>query len=116
MEASEVPPRLLDFLYILARDHLPTGTMESIMWDNVDTEASSYCNSFIEGYARDLALRLLDNERSITDWKHMHLSADGRERYYIGGGGERTDAPRVFVNDRAKGGAKVRETYGQEGE
>lgn len=110
MEPTEVPSRLLDFLYILARDHLPTGTMESIMWDNVDSEDSSYCNNFIEDYCRDFALRLLDDERPITDWKHMHLSADGKERYYIDGpnNDRRTDAPRGIIHDKTKGGAKVR--------
>lgn len=73
--------RLIDFLYILARDHLPVGTLESIMFDQVDTEPSSYCNCYLEEYARDLADRLLDLERPITDWKHMHKSADSKIKW-----------------------------------
>lgn len=82
--ASEVPPRLLDFLYILARDHLNLGDIEGIMWDQVDNEDSSYCNSYLEGYARDLATRLVDDSVPITDWKHMYKSPKGDERYWIG--------------------------------
>lgn len=70
--------RLIDFLYILGRDHLPLGALEDIMWSQVDTEKSSYCNSFLEDYARDLAERLTDNTRDITDWKHMRLTADAK--------------------------------------
>ncbi len=52
-----------------------------IMFDQVDTEPSSYCNTYLEEYARDLADRLLDLERPITEWKHMYKSADGKEKW-----------------------------------
>lgn len=73
--------RLVDFLYILCRDHLTVGTVETIMYDFVDTEQSSYCNGYLEGYVRDLADRLLDFESPITDWKHMHKSADSSVKW-----------------------------------
>lgn len=73
--------RLHDFLYILGRDHLPIGTIESIMFHQVDSEPSSYCNTYLEEYSKDLANRLLDPTRPITSWKHMFKSADSTEKW-----------------------------------
>lgn len=73
--------RLVDFLYILGRDHLPIGAIEDIMFDFVDSEPSSYCNTYLEDYARDLANRLTNPELPITDWKHMHKSADSTVKW-----------------------------------
>lgn len=78
---ERVSNRFIDFLYTLARDHLPTGVIEDIMYNFVDTEESSYCNDFIEGYARDLARRLLDDNVPITNWKHMYRSPDGKTKF-----------------------------------
>lgn len=89
--------RLVDFLYVLARDELPVGAIEDLMWDHVDTEPSSYCNEWLEGWARDLAKRLTDDSVAMVDYKHMFRSADGKERYWIDGGGNKIEAPRKFV-------------------
>lgn len=96
--------RLIDFIYTLARDHVPMGTLEDIMWSYVDTSSSSYCNNFLEDYARDLARRLTNDLDPITDWKHMYRSADGKERYYRDADGTKTeDAPykRIAAEDKS---------------
>lgn len=81
---GEISNRLIDFLYVLARDHLTTGAIEDIMYNFVDTEQSSYCNHFLEGYVRNLAERLLNDDMPITNWKHMYRSPDGKIKH-IGG-------------------------------
>jgi hypothetical protein len=52
---------LVQFLYILLRDHLPAGTVEQIIVDHVAPSADlevKYSNEFLEGYAREIAGRL----------------------------------------------------------
>ncbi len=73
--------RLIDFLYILVRDHLPIGTVEGIMWDQVDDEKSSYCNSYLEEYVRELEFRLTNTRVPVTCWKHMYKYGD--HKWYI---------------------------------
>jgi hypothetical protein len=89
--------RLVEFLYILGRDHLALGVLEDIMWDHVDGTEDSYCNSFLEDYARDLAERLTDDTLPITDWKHMYkkpgIGDEPGERYYIRLDGTHQPAP-----------------------
>lgn len=79
------------------------GTVESIMWDQVDEEPSSYCNTFLEEYARDLCVRLLDSEAPVTDWKHMYKGADSA-RFWIDIDGNRKDAPYEAVTKEAANG------------
>jgi hypothetical protein len=86
-----VSERLIEFLYILARDHVLLGDIEGIIWDHVTGgEADSYCNTYLEGYVRDLAQRLTDESIPIVDWKHMYKPSandrrtdDENERYRI---------------------------------
>lgn len=78
---NPISKRLIDFLYTLARDHVPMGDIETIMFDFVSPEPGSYCNHFLEGYARDLAKRLLDDNTPITNWKHMYRSPDGKIKF-----------------------------------
>jgi hypothetical protein len=52
---------LVQFLYILLRDHLPAGIVEKIIVDHVNPCADMkvrYSNEFLEGYARKIAGRL----------------------------------------------------------
>lgn len=49
---------LVDFLYILLRDHLPAGTVEEIMLNHVNKEESQYTNGWLANYALDIATRL----------------------------------------------------------
>lgn len=73
--------RLVDFLYTLGRDYMSLGEIEDIMFNQIaGKEGSSYCNTFLEEYARDLARRLMDLDAPLTNWKHMYLSADRSER------------------------------------
>jgi len=54
--------KLVSFLYILMRDHLPAGEVEDIMLHDVDVlpkdENCSYTNGWLARYAEDLAKRL----------------------------------------------------------
>jgi hypothetical protein len=52
---------LVQFLYILLRDHLPAGEVEKIIVDHVSPFSHlevKYSNQFLEGYAREIAGRL----------------------------------------------------------
>lgn len=90
--------RLVEFLYILARDELPMGALEDIMWNHVNGgEPDSYCNTYLEGWARNMAKRLTSEDVSITNWKHMYKPApkdrktdNENERYYVKLDGTRT--------------------------
>jgi hypothetical protein len=55
--------KLLTFMYILLRDHLPAGTVESIMVHHVEKQVELglspiFSNPFVEAYARELVGRL----------------------------------------------------------
>lgn len=63
--------RLVAFLYILLRDHLPAGTVESILSLHVDKSAAmtypvKFSNPHIEAYARELAGRLCGELPSVA--------------------------------------------------
>jgi hypothetical protein len=65
--------RLVEFLYILARDELPIGTIESIMWDHVSGgEPDEYCNPWLEAWARDLAKRLTSEDVPVVNFNNMY--------------------------------------------
>jgi len=53
---SEDP--LVSFLYILMRDHLPTGVVEGIMKDHVPDQVVKFTNGWLANYAKDIAERL----------------------------------------------------------
>jgi hypothetical protein len=42
---------LVSFLYILMRDHLPSGTVEKIIQIHVTEGESLFCNGFLAKYA-----------------------------------------------------------------
>lgn len=90
---SKPSERLVDFLYILGRDHLPLGTLEEIMWEHVGSSPSVYCNSYLEHYAKQLAVRLTNDATPITDWNAMYKSADSDQRYYVDPEGNKIDHP-----------------------
>jgi altronate dehydratase len=57
--------RLVEFLYILMRDHLPAGVVEGILQKHVsgcsgdgDTVENLYTNGYLANYATDVAERL----------------------------------------------------------
>lgn len=50
--------RLVEFLYILMRDHVPLGTVEGIIIDHVVGGENRYTNGWLANYARDVSLRL----------------------------------------------------------
>ena len=58
---SESFERLTAFLYILMRDHLPSGTVEKIMMDHVDViiETPVYSNQHLVAHAREIADRIM---------------------------------------------------------
>jgi hypothetical protein len=56
---------MVSFLYVLLRDHLPAGAVESIVREHVEKSAKCigglrtvYSNEFLEAYARELANRI----------------------------------------------------------
>jgi hypothetical protein len=51
---------LVSFLYILMRDHLPIGEIESIMKDHVYKKSKDcqFTNGWLAEYAKDMAKRL----------------------------------------------------------
>lgn len=52
---------VVQFLYILLRDHLPASTVEQIVLEHCEPAATlevTYSNKFLEGYAREIADRL----------------------------------------------------------
>lgn len=55
---SEDP--LVSFLYILLRDHLPSGVIEGIMLEHVQygQSDSHFTNGWLANYCKDLAERL----------------------------------------------------------
>lgn len=80
--------RLVEFLYILSRDHLPHGVIEGIMWDHVSGgEPDSYCNTYLEGWARDMTRRLINDDAPIVDYKHMfkgpNIGVSPPQRWFI---------------------------------
>lgn len=48
---------LVGFLYLLIRDHLPTGIIESIMKD-VSNMSTYFTNGWLANYSKDVAERL----------------------------------------------------------
>lgn len=78
--------RLVEFLYILARDELAIGAIEDIMWDHVTGCETEYCNVWLEGWARDLAERLTNDEIPITNYNNMlkHPGLDGHNARVTG--------------------------------
>lgn len=52
---------LTAFLYVLMRDHLPPGVVESCVLEHVERgHKSQYCNGWLASYAKDLARRIKD--------------------------------------------------------
>ena len=52
--------RLVSFLYILMRDHIPSGQLETIYLDHVINQKadSIFTNGWLANYAKDFAERL----------------------------------------------------------
>jgi hypothetical protein len=68
-----VSERLVEFLYILARDELPIGKIESIMWDHVTGgEPDEFCNPWLEAWARNLVERLTNDEVPVVNYNNMY--------------------------------------------
>lgn len=64
--------RLVQFFYTLIRDHIHPGDIENILWDHVEDEPATYCNTYIEGYARNIVDRLTNPDLPLVHWKHMY--------------------------------------------
>jgi len=61
METETYTHKLVSFLYILLRDHLPSGVVEQIVYDVYtaeDIEYTRYTNGWLASYAKDIADRL----------------------------------------------------------
>ena len=58
---SDNNDKLVAFLYILLRDHLPAGVVEEIMVNHVEKFSGTpvFDNPFTEGHARELAGRMV---------------------------------------------------------
>jgi len=52
--------KIVSFLYLLGRDHLPLGTIEEIMMQCKTDEETLFSNGWLARYAGDLADRLED--------------------------------------------------------
>lgn len=98
-----VSERLVGFLYTLARDELAMGAIEDLMWNHVSSEKDSYCNTYLEAWARDLAIRLTDDTVPVTDWKHMFKGATHEERFWVALDGTRERVPYNYVNKHKPG-------------
>lgn len=61
-KTSIVNHRLVAFLYILGRDHLPLGKIEEIMVEHVEKgEIYNFSNGALEHYAKHISRRLNEN-------------------------------------------------------
>lgn len=88
--------RLVEFLYILARDELPIGTIEGILFDHVaGGKPDEYCNVWLEGWARNVAERLTDESLPVVNYNNMYKPAgtlnsenEGWDAHYRVTGGE----------------------------
>ena len=51
--------KLVSFLYVLMRDHLPAGAVEEIMLKQVELKGESvFTNGWLAEYSKDIAKRL----------------------------------------------------------
>ncbi len=55
--------KLVGFLYILMRDHVPPGNVESIIRDVKDLKEYSFSNGWLANYAIDIADRLMGEKK-----------------------------------------------------
>ena len=54
---------LVSFLYLLLRDHMTAGDVESMIIDCVGENAdTAFCNGYLAKYAEDLAQRLTQKQ------------------------------------------------------
>ena len=66
MKTVKMPPdKLVQFLYVLLRDHVPSGVVEGIMEGHVEKMSSIngqtyYTNGYLADHALDIAIRLRD--------------------------------------------------------
>jgi len=79
--------KLVDFFYVLLRDHVPPGIVEYIMIqidkekqmnDLKHVDKTSYTNGWLASYAKDIAERLKGNIKSPADLgivppTHIHI-------------------------------------------
>jgi hypothetical protein len=82
-QAVESDSRLMAFLYILMRDHLPPGVVEGIMVDHVEVAAGMqhmYSNDFLAAYAYEIEQRLqgLTPERALSSAYAVLRTAQGK--------------------------------------
>ena len=50
--------KLVTFIYILVRDHIPMGKIESIMQEHVNDKEALFTNGYLARYSKDVAKRL----------------------------------------------------------
>lgn len=72
--------KLVDFLYVLLRQHVLPGDIEDLMINHVRAEKSQYCNPYLAQYARDLAERLMDPEAPVHEWGPNWTGPNGEPR------------------------------------
>jgi len=74
--------KLVDFLYTLMRDHLPIGTVESLVREaeidcaSNDCEINEYSNGWLALYAKNLSDRLTKDLELIEDSKNLIKAAE----------------------------------------
>lgn len=74
--------KLVDFLYILMRDHLPAGTVESLVREveidsaSNDCEINEYSNGWLALYAKNLSDRLTKDLELVEAAKNLSKTAE----------------------------------------
>ncbi len=56
--------KLVTFLYILMRDHLPLGEVEGIMMNHINDKESTFTNGWLANYAKDIARRFQNGNQN----------------------------------------------------
>ena len=71
--------KLVNFIYILGRDHLTLGRIELIFKDHVSEKKTIYSNGWLANWAQDLAKRLEENNsKSSPKWKAVQYTKNGK--------------------------------------
>ena len=70
---DDPPPRLMTFLYLLARDKLPVGEIEALMISARDATGTQGCNPHLDQLARSYCQVLVGGEHETMQAAHIAL-------------------------------------------